>query len=80
MSTLIFTGGGMTWHVSLVFRDKNPLPFSEEHDGHVECMLGIGPDIIVFLDYYTKVGMAVGGAVGHGLDMIGSLYMGTCKC
>ena len=54
-STLTYTGGALTWHVSIILRDKKPLPFSEEHDSYTECILGIAPDIMVFLDYYTKV-------------------------
>ncbi len=55
-STLMYTNGGLTWHVSILLRNKKPLPFSEEYDNHIECIMGIGPDILVFLDYYTKVG------------------------
>ena len=58
-STLIYTGGALTWHVSILFRDKKPLPFSEEHSNHIECIMGVGPDIMVFLDYYTKVRLFV---------------------
>ncbi len=54
--TLVYTGGALTWHVSLLFRRKKPLPYSEEHDSHIDCILGIAPDMIVFMDYYTKVG------------------------
>lgn len=54
-STLVYTGGALVWHVSVIFREKKPLPFSEDHDNHIECVMGIGPDMIVFLDYFTKV-------------------------
>ena len=32
-----------------------PLPFSEEHDVHVDCVLGVAPDLMVFIDSSTKV-------------------------
>ena len=54
-STLIYTGGALTWHVSILLRNKKPLPFSEEQDNHIDCIMGIGPDIMIFVDYHTKV-------------------------
>ena len=86
-STLVYTGGALSWHVSIIFREKNPLPFSEEHDDRIECIMGIGPDIVVFLDYHTKVWACCIGAgllcglwtgyvgmgllCGYGLAMVG---------
>ena len=58
-STLIYTGGALSWHVSIILRGNKPLPFSEEHDTHIECIMALGPDMVVFIDYFTKVGVGV---------------------
>ena len=59
-STLIYTGGALSWHVSIIIlRGNKPLPFSEEHDPHIECIMALGPDMVVFIDYFTKVGVGV---------------------
>ena len=53
-STLIYTGGALSWHVSIL-RGNKPLPFSEEHDTHIECIMALGPDMVVFIDYFTRL-------------------------
>ena len=58
-STLIYTGGALSWHVSIILHGNKPLPFSEEHDTHIECIMALGPDMVVFIDYFTKVGVGV---------------------
>ncbi len=70
-STLIYTGGALTWHVSIIFRDRKPLPFSEDFSKHIECIMGVGPDMVAFLDYYTKVGLCV---------CVRALCMYVCAC
>ena len=32
-----------------------PLPFSEDHDFHLDCILALGPDLLIFLSCSTKV-------------------------
>ena len=32
-----------------------PIPFSEEHDFVLECVLGMGPDLLVLMDSETRV-------------------------
>ena len=58
-STLIYTGGALSWQVSIILHGNKPLPFSEEHDTHIECIMALGPDMVVFIDYFTKVGVGV---------------------
>ena len=49
--TLIYT---------IILRGNKPLPFSEEYDTHIECIMALGPDMVVFIDYFSKKVGSVG--------------------
>ena len=34
-------------------------PLFREHDTHIECIMALRPDMVMFIDYFTKVGVGV---------------------
>jgi hypothetical protein len=53
-ASLVFTPGALVWNVAIVTREGKPLPFSEEHDTAMECMLVLAADLMAFVYTNTR--------------------------